>query len=380
MQHVLFAINNFPPSIGGVEMHVSHLADELVALGHRVTVVTVSNRPGSSIEHGVRVVRVRGLLRIGDVLSFPVPGTGRRLRRHVAEHKVTVISTHTRFFPMSVIGARASRRCAVPFVHTEHGSDYVRGVSLPIAWASRLVDYTLGRRVLRRANAVLAVSEAVAAFVKRLSGVEARVFHNAIDTAPWIEARPAAPAGSTRLSFLGRLVPGKGWEDFLDVVAASVAGGESPRADLIGDGPDRERVEAAVVERGLQPYVTVRGRLEGAELIRTIAGSTLVNPTVLAEGFQTSLLEVLAAGGRVVTYPVPGAEVLRRQGAPIEITGERTPASLVEALRRLAADDAPMFSEEALAEWDWASRAREYVDVLDGVTEHAPADRSSGRL
>ena len=382
MQHVLFAINNFPPTVGGVEMHVSRLADELVALGHQVTVVTVAREPGNTVERGVRVIRIRGFLRIGDVLSFPVPGTARRLRRHLAEHRVTVVSTHTRFFPMSVIGATAARRSSIPFVHTEHGSDHVRGVSLPIALASRLVDHTFGRMVLRRADAVLAVSDAVAAFVRRLSGVHADLFHNAIDVAPWFAARRIVPSVSPKLTFLGRLVPGKGWEDFLEMVALLAGTHDgAPLADIIGDGPDRERVETAVRDRGLAQRVVVRGRLEGSDLVDAVAGTILVNPTVLAEGFQTSLIEVLAAGGRVVTYPVPGAAVLHRHGAPIAIV-ERTPAALAAGVTRMLEHPAEVLPPDELSEWDWKTRAREYVEVLASVTGVAADQQasSSGRL
>ena len=92
-------------------------------------------------------------------------------------------------------------------VHTEHGSDFVRGVSLPIAVASRLIDLTAGRRVLRRASLVLAVSEGVQRFVERLAGVASRLFPNAIDTAEWLAGRCGADrSGARRLVYLGRLV------------------------------------------------------------------------------------------------------------------------------------------------------------------------------
>src|SRR5690606_19242323 len=108
--------------------------------------------------------------------SFPLPGLTRRLARALAADGVGVVSTHTRFFPMSFVGIRLARRLGVPAMHTEHGSDFVRGVAGPIALASRLVDRTAGRYVLRRADVVLAVSEEVRRFVRRLAGVDSRVF------------------------------------------------------------------------------------------------------------------------------------------------------------------------------------------------------------
>lgn len=52
MQHVLFSINNYPPTLGGVEMHVFRLAEELISLDHQVTVVTVSDQPGAALKEG----------------------------------------------------------------------------------------------------------------------------------------------------------------------------------------------------------------------------------------------------------------------------------------------------------------------------------------
>lgn len=364
--HVLFSVNNYPPSMGGVQIHVARLAESLVKLGHNATVITSSGEPGEYVENGVRIVRIPGHFNIGGVISFPRIGTARWLRRYVREHHVDVISTHTRFFPMSIITVRAMAGGGVPIVHTEHGSDFVAGLPLPLMAASRLVDLTLGRRVLRKATVVLAVSEASADFVTRLSAVDARVFHNAIDTAPWLAARGPASEQGDRLTFLGRLVPGKGWETFIEVVAA-LRQRRHPglTAAIIGEGIDHGRVQDAVRERGMGSCVAVTGRLSGDALVAAVAGSILVNPTVLSEGLQTSLIESLASGGRVATYPVPGAELLRSMGGPVEICSERTAAAMTAAVERLLDQPREPLAEEAVLEWDWTRRAREYVDILE---------------
>ena len=54
-RHIAFVVNNYPPRVGGVEKHVGALAARLVGLGHRVTVFTLSDEPGVSVEDGVRV-------------------------------------------------------------------------------------------------------------------------------------------------------------------------------------------------------------------------------------------------------------------------------------------------------------------------------------
>ena len=87
-----FAVNNFPPRVGGVETHVHSLVVALQSAGHTAVVITVGGGPvGTHIEDGVRVIRLPERFRVGDVLGFPPLGTTRRLRRLLAEERVDVV-------------------------------------------------------------------------------------------------------------------------------------------------------------------------------------------------------------------------------------------------------------------------------------------------
>ena len=81
IQHIAFIVTNYPPRVGGVEKHVGALATQLVALGHRVTVFTLSDEPGVSVEDGIRVHRLPRRFPVAEVIAFPPLGTSRRLRR-----------------------------------------------------------------------------------------------------------------------------------------------------------------------------------------------------------------------------------------------------------------------------------------------------------
>lgn len=360
---MLFVVNTYPPRLGGLEQHVSRLAAHLVDLGHAASVVTLASTVGEAVEEGVAVHRLRGRFAIASVISFPPPGTARRIAAAFRERDVSVVSTHTRFFPMSFVGLGVARRLGVPVVHTEHGSGFVRGASPLVALGSRLVDLTIGRRILRRSDAVLAVSESVAAFVQRLAGRRAEVFYNAID-APTDAAHPVRAV--PRFVFVGRLVPGKGWDDFLAAVAALKATerlGEFS-AVLLGDGPDAAAVRARIDSLGVADVVELRGHVSRAEVDQELAGAVLVNPTRLAEGFQTSLLEALAAGSQIVTYEVPGAAALLHEGAPMRIVGQNV-SELVAAMSAALTSPMPPFPRARLARWTWPQRARQYLAVVE---------------
>ena len=200
-----------------------------------------------------------------------------------------------------------------------------------IAAASRVVDVTMGRYVLRHADRVLGVSEQAADFASRLGGVRADVFYNAI-TPPCSRPEPIADR-HRHLVFVGRMVPGKGWDTFIEAVARLSAEGVEVTGELLGAGADLEAARALIADRNLADRLCAPGRVSAQEVRSRLAGATLVNPTVLSEGFQTTLLEALAERGRVVTFTVPGAKLLAEQGHPVVITKERNVESLVDSLR-----------------------------------------------
>lgn len=360
---IAFIVNNYPPRTGGVELHVRALAAELVRRGNDVTVVTLGPATGWREDAGFAVLTLGERFRVADILGFPRLGTRRRLARLIRERHIDLVSTHTRFFPMSYVGMRAAQVARVPLVHTEHGSDHVVSDSAVIRLASRLVDHTLGRAVLRGANQVLGVSENVVEFVRRLAGVSAELFYNAIE--PRISGRRTVDADDrpSHLVFVGRLVPGKGWEDYLDAVAGLRAEDIPVTGEVLGDGVDLERVRAQVADRGLGEWVTVRGRVEPSRVGDALRGATLVNPTRLAEGFQTTLLEAIAEGGRVVTYSVPGARTLQQRGAPVRVVEEATSGALKLALKQLIHEPPVPAPCSFIDDWTWPARADQYVEI-----------------
>ena len=154
------------------------------------------------------------------------------------------------------------------------------------------------------------------------------------------------------------------------------AEGQEVTGELLGTGADLEAARSLITERGLGKYVSAPGRVSADEVRARLAGATLVNPTVLSEGFQTTLLEVLAERGRVVTFTVPGANVLAEQGNPVVITPDRTVESLVTTLHDFL-NNPPTLGDPALIDaWTWPVRAREYASIaeslLGGSTPHDP--------
>ncbi|MCF2705928.1 glycosyltransferase family 4 protein [Arcanobacterium haemolyticum] len=368
---IAIIVNNYPPKVGGVEFHAANLARYLVELGHDVTVLTIASTPGSRTEHGVRVLTDKAHLPLADVITVPSIGARRRITAFLKRNQIDLVSIHTRFFPMSFVGLRAAQKAGVPVIHTEHGSGYVASNSPVISLGSRMVDWTMGRYILRHADRVLGVSEKVTEFVQSLSGVRAAVFYNAITPSKHqgkIADRPS------HLVFVGRMVEGKGWDTFIDAIASLRKSGFDVDGELIGGGPFLDRARDLIQTRGLTDVINVLGRVEPNEVRTRLAGATLVNPTILSEGFQTTIVEALAERGRVVTFDVPGAHMLRDKGAPVVVTPEKTTPALVEALRALLHEPPAPARGEIVKPFTWPEQARHYAEICsDVVSRHTHA-------
>lgn len=114
--HVLQLSDFYRPTIGGLERHVETLSKEMVALGHRATVVTlkIGDRPDFEVVDGVRVHRISGWSAAlapfyADAArpfhpTAPDPGVIRRLRRLVADEQPDVVHSHSwiqySYFPL----------------------------------------------------------------------------------------------------------------------------------------------------------------------------------------------------------------------------------------------------------------------------------------
>ncbi|QJC21126.1 glycosyltransferase family 4 protein [Arcanobacterium buesumense] len=364
---IAMIVNNYPPKVGGVEYHVQNLAHELVQLGHKVWVLNISNTPGTRSDDGVEVITRKAHLPIADVITVPGFGATRDISQFLIENRIDVVSIHTRFFPMSFVGLRAAQKAGIPVIHTEHGSGFV-ATKNPIVWlGSRVVDLTMGRYILRNATKVFGVSEAVTTFVEKLSGRHAEVFYNAI-TPP--KPRSAHQDRPNHLVFVGRMVEGKGWDTFLDVVAQLRKEGYDVDGELLGDGAQLSAAREKISALGLNGIVTAPGRVTPGEVRERLAGATLVNPTVLSEGFQTTLVEAIAEGGRVVTFPVPGARMLAEKQAPVVISEEKTTKSMVSATRSLLKDPMPQAQPKIYQDLTWPEQAKNYTTACKDLIHH----------
>jgi glycosyltransferase involved in cell wall biosynthesis len=214
--------------------------------------------------------------------------------------------------------------------------------------AKRNVDaFETRRQVLaqrlahRLATHVTAVSEAVADSVVALGVPRSRitVIPNGVDAARFSPAAPAEAArrelgadDSPLVGSVGCLAARKDYGTLLEALRLLRGRGLAFRAALVGDGPERDTLEARAVALGLADRVRFLG--ERADVDRLLPGMDVFVLSSREEGIPNALLEAMAAGRACVATAVGGTPEVLRDGETGWLVPPGDPVALAGALEQ----------------------------------------------
>lgn len=245
----------------------------------------------------------------------------RAWREVLGSHRPAFVHAHA-LYP-SGSAARRLTRGTVPYIVSIHGSDLYTNMVRP-AWAAEV------RATLAGAAAVVCVSTSLARDAISLAGSDpARtlVIPDTYDESRFAPRDYLPHAGPVRFVSVGRLVEVKGHDVLLHAFASATAAGLDATLEIVGGGPERESLEALVLELGVSDRVRFSGPLGGDELADALAAADAFVLASRREGFGVAIIEALAMG-----LPV----LATRSGGPEDIVGPDdgvlVPSGDVEAL------------------------------------------------
>lgn len=373
---VVLVTGIFPPDIGGPATHAADLREELTARGHRVTVLSLSDAASPLRSPGIiRYPRAWPWpVRLGAVASWLIGN-----RRHYE------VIYATGMHAAAVVGGRAARRPVVLKVVGDPAWERGRRLGLT---AEGFNDFGSGREAdprlqamrflrdwsLRRATALTVPSPYLAAALERWLGgpVDATVVPNGVRL-PSSLPRRSRTRKALRAIWVGRLVSHKRVDRIIEAV--SRVGGVS--LEVVGEGPERTRLEE--LARGLEVArrVTFRGDLPHDDVLRRMAAADVLLVASIYEGLPHVVIESMACGTPVVAGDVGGTADVVRDGENGVLLAEATPHAIAGALERLAADpelrgELSRGARREAAAWRFETTADRVVEALAAARDGAP--------
>ena len=373
--NLLVVTGIFPPDPGGPASYVPKMATALRKRGHRVEVVTLSDR-----------------LHHDDDLQYPFPVHRIRRRTFWPWRALRIVLTVWRcsrgkdLVYVNGLGSEAALGALLawrPTVHKIVGDyawerargrrwfpgtidDYQRAPKGP---ALRLLDL-IRTTPLRLARRIIVPSRYLRDIVAGwgLSPAKIEVIYNAV--APALPNDPPvrlpAFAGRTVITVC-RLVPWKGLDDLIQ----AVAGLPDTRLVIAGDGPERTRLEELVRTCGAAERVLFLGHVAQHEVASCLAQADTFVLNSSYEGLPHVVLEAMAVGVPVIATRAGGTpELVEHEATGLLVpVGDR--AALEAALRRLHAD-APLAARLA-GEATRRLAERFHFDTMLRATEQALA-------
>lgn len=196
---------------------------------------------------------------------------------------------------------------------------------------------------LGRATAVHCVSDAIAREARPygLDPAKARVIRPAVDPTVFCpEDGGMREDGRFRIVTTGSLIWRKGYEIALLAVRQLVDAGVPVQFDIIGDGPERQRVIYTIDDLGLHEHVTLHGRVSPGQVVARLQQADAFLLTSLSEGISNAVLEAMACELPVVTSDCGGMREAVTQGVEGMLVPVGDAHATAAALVQLAQDAA----------------------------------------
>lgn len=196
------------------------------------------------------------------------------------------------------------------------------------------------REVFNAAAAVHCVSDDIRreAVVHGLDPAKARVIRPAVDPSFFTPGEAPESEHGFRIVTTGSLIWRKGFEYQLSAVRWLVNRGEHVSMDIIGEGPERQRVSYTIHDLRIQDSVAVRGKLPPEAVRDCLQQADVFVLSSLSEGISNAVLEAMSCGVPVVTTDCGGMREAVTDGVEGFVVPVRDPESMAAALGRLVSD------------------------------------------
>ena len=306
--HVLFIVSSL--CFGGAEKHLVTLCNRLDTARFRITLCYL--KPVEALKAQLDVARLESLVCV-DVTRKLDWAAVRAVTRLIDGNDIDVVVCVNEYPALYAwLAARRARR-APKLVEVFHTTTFGR--------VKHQLQMLLYRRILRRFDALVYVSARQQAYWhgRGLRAARDLVIHNGVDTVFFRDRYGVEDKQALRARFgfgpadfvvgiCAALRPEKAHGDLVRALDRLRRGGQiRAKGLLIGDGPERGRVEQLIARLGLGADVAVSGFQSDVRPLVACC-DVMALPSHAVETFSIAALEAMALGKPLVLSRIGGAE------------------------------------------------------------------------
>ena len=377
--HIAHFTNTYHPVTSGVVRSVSTFRQALSDLGHNVFVFAQANKAYKDKEPFIFRYPALQLPLQEYPLTIPVSGFVDTL---LPSLKLDVIHAHHPAL-LGQVAARKAEELDVPLIFTHHTryreySHYA--FALPQGLAKQVIERWIGD-YMSQCQHIVVPSESIKAMLAETYGVTEGI--TAVPTGIDVALYQQADAGNIRqelgwgedkvLISIGRLAKEKNFETLITAVQPILQQREDVRLVILGEGEEREGLEALAAELGIDDRVNLVGNVPFSAVPTYLKAADLFCFASVTETQGLVTLEAMAAGLPIVAVDATGTSDAVSHG----VEGLLTPndsAAMSVALKQ-ALDDEGLRQKLAAAavhkaaDFDQKKQAKRLLGVYEEAME-----------
>ncbi len=346
MGSILLVTPSYPPVVGGSEIEAQQISAALSERGCLVEVLTMGGDPmpdGREFRDpfGTRVLLAGG--KLSPRLRGYAFGFKTALQLLLNPRKYCCVYFLMTGFQL-LLGLPVARLLRIPIVMKFSGPNTIAPLSRK--WIGKMEIWMLRRwsaKILILNDAMQVEAESVGLPSGLLAWMPNPVDTDRFKPVGENERRSLRAGFKLRedevvVLFVGRLAPEKELSVLIKAFHVVVQGGQATRLVLIGNGPERERVEDLVRVLGLESYVTFAGMQPHSAIPLWLRAADLFTLVSSLEGFSCSLVEAMSAGLPSVVSDIPANVQLIESGREGLLTRLRDSSDLASGFLQLIND------------------------------------------
>ena len=346
MKKILVFSPYYPPHVGGLESHAFDFNEKISREGYEVTVFTPDLPEKSGECEKVNTVKVIRYPAFELIPNYPLPKFWKLKFYYqivsLKKENFAVVISRTRFFVSTIMAMVFAKVRGIHWLHIEHGSDFSKMSSKTLSFLAWSYDCTLGRLVFFLADSVVCNSQATADFArtlyknKKYLTIRRGINEEAIAVIKTFDKSKMGLNNKIVVSYLGRLMSGKGVSDLLHAIATLRE--ISIICWIIGGGPEEENLKSLAKELKIEDKVVFWGNKHFQEAIGLLKASDIfVNPSY-TEGMPTAVIEAALCHVPIVATDVGGTREILSGEKEIVFVQPHSVEEISNGIKKLALD------------------------------------------